>query len=252
MITEPFSTGTSVIHRIDPRLKIVFATIYSFVVAFSMEPRTLCFALAVSIVMVVMARLNTRGVIRRISIVLGFILLIWVVLPLTFEGEPLLTIGPMKLMRPGILLSLQITLKSIAISLIFMVLVATMTIATLGHALNNLRLPDKMVFLLLITYRYFFVIEQEYNRLLTAMKIRGFRPKTDLHTYKTFAYLIGMLFVRASDRAERVHQAMKCRGFNGKFYSLHIFPPHRRNKVFSGIMSFVVFGLAFLEWGPGL
>jgi cobalt/nickel transport system permease protein len=132
-----------------------------------------------------------------------------------------------------------------------MALVATMTIATLGHAMNNLRLPDKIVFLLLITYRYFFVIEQEYNRLSTAMKIRGFRPKTDLHTYKTFAYLVGMLFVRASDRAVRVHQAMKCRGFNGKFHSLHVFPPHRRNKVFSGVMSFVVFGLAFLEWGYG-
>ncbi|MCD6291963.1 MAG: cobalt ECF transporter T component CbiQ, partial [Deltaproteobacteria bacterium] len=29
-----------------------------------------------------------------------------------------------------------------------------------------------------------------------------------------------MLLVRSSERAKRVHQAMVCRGFCGKFYSL--------------------------------
>jgi len=249
MITEPFSTGNSIIHRIDPRLRILFAITFSFVLAVSMEFQTLLVALAFSFILIGIARLNIRGVLRRIAVVLGFILLIWAVLPLTFEGGPIFRMGPLKLMRPGIILSAQITLKSIAILLVFIALVATMTIAMLGHALNDLRLPDKMVFLLLITYRYFFVIEQEYHRLLTAVKMRGFRPQTNIHTYKTFAYLIGMIFVRASDRAERVHQAMKCRGFNGKFYSLHTFPAHRRNVFFFGIMCVVISGLAFLEWG---
>ena len=91
--------------------------------------------------------------------------------------------------------------------------------------------------------------KEEYDRLIRAAKIRGFRPGTNIHTYKTYAYLIGMLFVRASDRANRVHQAMKCRGFNGRFYTLHAFPAHRRNLIFSLAMSGVVFGLAVLEWG---
>jgi hypothetical protein len=56
----------------------------------------------------------------------------------------------------------------------FMALLATMTVDTLGHTLNRLRLPDKMVHMLLITYRYLFVIEQEYQRLVRAMKIRNF------------------------------------------------------------------------------
>jgi cobalt/nickel transport system permease protein len=248
MITESFATGISVIHRIDPRLKIVFAVGYSFVVAVSLQFPVLFTALAASLVLVGLARLDVWGVIRRISVVLGFVLLIWAVLPLTFEGDVLMQVGPVKLMRPGVILSARITLKSIAISLTFMALVATMSIATLGHALNDLRLPDKMVFLLLITYRYFFVIEQEFERLIRTLKMRGFQPKTNLHTYKTYAYLIGILFIRASDRAGRVYQAMKCRGFNGKFYSLHTFPPHRRNVVFSSVMSLLVFGLVLLEW----
>jgi cobalt/nickel transport system permease protein len=249
MITEPFSSGDSIIHRIDPRLRILFAAAISFILAVSMAFQTLIAGLVLSFFLIGIARLSWREVLRRVAVVLGFIVLIWLVLPLTFEGETISQIGPLKVMRPGIVLSAQITLKSITILLVFIASIATMTIATLGHALNTLRLPDKLVFLLFITYRYFFVIEQEYHRLLTAAKIRGFRSRTNMHTYKTFAYLVGMLFVRASDRAERVHQAMKCRGFNGKFYSLYTFAPHRRNVIFSSIMCVIIFSLFILEWG---
>jgi cobalt/nickel transport system permease protein len=105
-----------------------------------------------------------------------------------------------------------------------------------------------MVHLLLITYRYLFVLEQEYQRLVRAMKIRNFRPKTDLHSYRTFAYLAGMLFVRASERARRVHSAMICRGFNGRFVSLRQFAPNPHNRVFflGTVVSLVM--LVVLEW----
>ncbi len=128
------------------------------------------------------------------------------------------------------------------------VLVATMTVDTLGHSLNRLRLPDKMVHLLLITYRYLFVIEQEYQRLVRAMKIRNFHPKTNLHSYRTYAYLVGMLFVRASERARRVHSAMICRGFHGRFISLRSFPRNPLNLVFGlGIIISLAL-LIMLEW----
>jgi cobalt/nickel transport system permease protein len=150
--------------------------------------------------------------------------------------------------RPGVMLSAQITLKTIALMLAFMALVATMTVDTLGHSLNRLRLPDKMIHMLLITYRYLFVLEQEYQRLVRAMKIRNFHPKTNLHSYRTYAYLVGMLFVRASERARRVHSAMICRGFSGRFFSLREFEPHRVNPVFClGTVSSLLL-LSILEW----
>jgi cobalt/nickel transport system permease protein len=105
-----------------------------------------------------------------------------------------------------------------------------------------------MVHLLLITYRYLFVLEQEYQRLLRAMKIRNFHPKTNLHSYRTYAYLVGMLFVRASERARRVHSAMICRGFSGRFFSLRRFPPNRLNPWFSIGLTVAVVALIVLEW----
>jgi cobalt/nickel transport system permease protein len=103
------------------------------------------------------------------------------------------------------------------------------------------------VHLLLMTYRYIFVIEREYQRLMTAIKIRGFRSGTNIHSYRTFAYLIGMIFVRASIRAQRVHQAMLCRGFKGRFYTLAGFRPFIWNWIFSILMAGVMAGLVVME-----
>jgi len=240
MISESFAEGDSVMHRLNPKVKIVFAVLFSVVVAVSGNLATLATALLAAVLMVLAARLNGAAVLKRLTVLLGFILLIWAVMPFTYEGPPLFCVGSLCLTRPGVILSAQISLKSLAILTAFLALIATMTIPTLGHALSSLGLPDKLVYLFLITYRYIFVLEQEYQRLLRAMKIRGFRPGTNLHTYQSYAYLIGMLFVRSSIRGERVYKAMKCRGFSGKFHTLLTFRSDKSNWMFSFIMTAVI------------
>jgi cobalt/nickel transport system permease protein len=166
---------------------------------------------------------------------------------LTYGGPVVGRIGPLVFHEPGVVLALQISLKSVAIVTAFIALVATMDIATLGHSLIRLKVPPKMAYLLLMTYRYIFVLEQEYHRLLRAARIRGFKPRTNLHSYRTYAYIVGMLFVRASNRAQRVHQAMKCRGFRGKFYSLARFEASGTSWLFGALMLLVCATLIILE-----
>ena len=247
MIPEAFADGKSVIHSIDPRIKVVLALIYSFVVALSSSFAILLSSLVTSMVLVMVARLDAREVLKRLAVLLGFILLIWVLMPLTYPGATLFRIGPVGFSSPGVLLAAQISLKSVAILLSLMALLATMSVATMGHALGILGIPDKLVYLLLITYRYVFVMEQEYQRLIRAMKIRGFKPGTNLHSYQSYAYLVGMLFVHASARAERVSKAMKCRGFTGRFHSLRQFEPDPRNRLFAVIMSLIIILMATVE-----
>ena len=248
MNQDSFAEGHSVIHRIDPRLRLVGAVALAVVVAVSYDFTTLITALALSLLLALMAQLDLRIVIRRLLAPILFLLLLWAVLPWSFKGESFLTWGLITLTRPGVTLCAQISLKTIALMVTFMALLATMTVDTLGHALNRLRFPDKLVVMLLITFRYLFVIEQEYRRLLRAMKIRNFQPKTNLHSYRTYAYLIGILFVRASERARRVHGAMICRGFSGKFFSLREFSPHPWNGAFCFFITFSLILLIILEW----
>ncbi len=248
MITESFAYGDSPIHRLDPRFKIVFSALYSIVAALSYQFPVLIAAVVVSILLVAFSRLNPWDVCKRLMVVFGFILFLWVMIPLTFGGEALYRLGPISISHPGVIFSARITLKSTAILLAFIALAATMDLATMGRALARLRVPRKIVHLLLMTWRYIAVMQQEYQRLLRSAKIRGFSPRTSMHTYKTFAYLIGMLFVRASARAERVHNAMKCRGFKGKFYTLVDFHVTPANWIFAAIMTTVIMALAYLEW----
>ena len=89
---------------------------------------------------------------------------------------------------------------------------------------------------------------REYIRLVNSMKIRNFSPANSLHTYRTIAYLVGMLLVRSFDRAHRVHNAMLCRGFKGNFYSLSRFSLSRRDIVSLVLMVTVILILGVLEW----
>lgn len=247
MIEEPFASGESCIHRLDPTLRIFFAILLSFVVAFCNKYQVLLMALTVSVIMVVGARLNIRDVLKRLKPLFIFLLLLFVVLPITYEGDALYETKWLAFSKPGVFLSVKVALKSASILLIFMTLVATMTIARLGRSLRRLYFPEKLVQLLLMTYRYIYVIEHEYKRLWTAVKVRGFQGGTNMHTYKTYAYLIGMLFVRASARAQRVHRAMVCRGYKGRFYSLENFQSSGSNFLFSITMIAVISGLIIWE-----
>ena len=248
MLQEPFAAGDSIIHRLDPRIRIAVATIYSVIIALTKHFPALAAAVGVALVLIMMAKLDARQVIKRIIIVNTFILFLWLVLPLTFQGPVAFTLGPLRLYYPGIIMSTQITLKSNAILLVLLALTATMAFSTLGSALSRLHVPDKIIHLLLMTYRYVFVIEQEYQRLIRAARIRGFQSGTNLHTYKTYAYIVGMLFVRSVLRADRVYKAMLCRGFKRKFYCLHEFSTGKKERLFGIVMGGVIIALIYLEW----
>ena len=237
MLEEPFASGNSLIHRFDPRTRVVFAGLLSIVIATCSSFPALVIALGVALLLVILAGLKAGKVVRRLMWVNTFVLFLWIVLPFSYDGHAFFEIGPFAATVPGVVISAQITLKSNAIILTLIALLATMTTATMGHALSALYVPDKIVHLLLMTYRYIFVLEQESQRLIRAAKIRGFKSSTSLHAYKTYAYLVGMLFVKASERAQRVYQAMQCRGFNGRFYCLKEFATTRTDYILSILLT---------------
>ncbi len=248
MLQEPFANGRSPIHRTNPTLRIVLASLYSSTVALMDHIPALALALSFSILLGILARLAIKPLTARVAVACGVLAFVWLVVPITYADDPLAHIGPIAISQSGVLLCLQISLKALAILLAFMALVATMPTAALGHCLQQLALPAKLVQLLLLAYRYIFVIEKEYQRLFRAAKMRNFKPGTNMHTYRTYAYLVGMLFVRASERADRVHQAMKCRGFKGRFFTLAHYPPTVWNTMIGAGTIMVTLLLVCWEW----
>jgi len=247
MVEEEFSEGSSCIHGLDPRVKIVVTLLFSVVVAVSCSFSALICALILSIVLVAAARLSIVAVGKRLLLANGLIVFLWIFLPLTYNGEASLVLGPLSLSREGLIYALRITLKCNTIILIMMAMLSTTPVFHLGHAMRELYVPGKIVHLFLFTYRYIHVIFQEYMRLTNAMKVRGFVPCSDMHTYRSYAYLVGMLLVRSYDRAERIHRAMLLRGFNGRYYSLSGFSFGWGDILYLSTMLIAILGLVWMQ-----
>jgi len=248
-VDEALAKGSSVVHRLDPRLKVLEAAAFSGVVALADAFPVLFLALPLPVVLTLWARLNLRAVLRRLLAVNAFVLLLWFFLPLGFQGEALGSIGGLEVSREGVLWAAKITLKANAIVLASIALLSTTPLHSLVHALHHLRLPDKLVHLLFFCFRYVHVIEEEYRRAVTAMKVRGFEPRTDLHTYRSYAYLVGTLLVKSSDRSRRVYQAMLCRGFEGKYWVLDHFTFKPYDGLIFAAMAAWTLCLGVLQWG---
>jgi cobalt/nickel transport system permease protein len=139
-------------------------------------------------------------------------------------------------------------MKTNAVVLAVTALLGTMEAPVLGHALHHLRVPGKLVHLLLFSIRYLEVLQQEHRRLHAAMIVRGFRPRMDRHTYRCYGYLAGMLLVRSVGRAERILTAMRCRGFIGRFYLLDHFAFSRRDLPFIAGTLLTVIVVGIFEW----
>jgi len=244
---ERLAQYESWVHQTDPRARIVTAVIVSFCAALCHDLKIMGGYLLMAMLLVGMAKLPLEEVLKRLKPLVLFMGMIWVIMPFSYEGKPLFLLGPLTVTRSGVMVCVTITLKSVTIVLYFMALVATMTVATLGQGLHRIHVPDKLVFLLLMTYRYISVIQAEYHRLLRAAKFRGFVAGTSIHSYRTYAYLAGMLFVRASCRATRVYNAMRCRGFNGKFHTLDTFSPGVVNHLLLTMISMTALGLFATE-----
>ncbi|MFO0926808.1 MAG: energy-coupling factor transporter transmembrane component T, partial [Gemmataceae bacterium] len=103
--------------------------------------------------------------------------------------------------------------KAAALYTLTAVLLVTAPLEETLKAARALRVPSVLVQVALLAYRYLFLLAAEFGRLRVALRVRGFRNRADLHSYHTVSAATGTLLVRGHDRAERVAQAMRCRGF---------------------------------------
>lgn len=241
-----FFDGDSPVHRLDPRARLLAALGLALVIALSERLATLGWAVGLAALIAAIARLNPRPLARRLAHLNLFMLFLWIVLPWSVPGAPVL--DGLAATQEGLRLALDITLKGNAIVLLFTALVATIDPSRLPCALERLALPDKLVHLLTLVIRYADVIHEEHDRLRRAMKARAFQPRFSLHTLRTFGYLVGLLLVRSMERAERVFAAMKCRGFDGRFHSLRGFTLRGADIVFGVVALGQGCAWVWLEW----
>ena len=197
----------SFVRRLDPRWKLAGLLAAAAAASASRTLPVTALALLGALALAALARLPPRWYFGRVGAVALFLALLTLPLPLFPGGR-------------GVETALLVWGKALTVLTLMLVLVASAPLEETLKAAHALRVPGLFVQLAVLTYRYIFVLTGELDRLRVALRARAFRARADRHTYRTVGHVAGSLLVRGFERAERVGQAMRCRGFAGRFHSL--------------------------------
>jgi cobalt/nickel transport system permease protein len=149
-------------------------------------------------------------------LVSSFALFVGIFNPL-FDRQTLIVLEGVQV-SAGWLSFLSILLKFLLTISAALLLVATTSFPGVCRALGKLGMPSVFTSQLVFLYRYLFVLIEEAMRAVRARDLRSFGGRG--LGIKTFVRLVGTLFIRTVERAERIHLAMLCRGFRGEFIAV--------------------------------
>lgn len=199
----------------DARVRLGMALLLVLAVSQLGDARLAALMLAMSLGLA-LASGAAAGLWHRLWHVEAFLALLVLTLPFTVPGAALLRLGPLAASREGAGLALLIALKVMTAAVLILALLGRQEPERIGAALRALHLPERLVRLFLMMLRYLALIRAEGARLQEAMRARSFRPGSNRHSWRSYGHLAGMMLVRALDRAGRVEEAMRCRGFAGR------------------------------------
>jgi cobalt transport protein ATP-binding subunit len=106
-------------------------------------------------------------------------------------------------------------------NLLLTYLLATTPMFDLIKSLRTIGIPAVMIELMGLMMRYFFLLLEESRSMMKAQKSRGMRMEKwfwSIRTYHRFGQMLGVLFIRALSRSERIYLSISARGgLNGGF-----------------------------------
>jgi len=88
--------------------------------------------------------------------------------------------------------------------------------------LRRWRCPLVLIAMLGFMYRYTFILWDELRRLRNARDARAFGGNSWWRSWSINSQMIGLLLLRAMERAERTHRAMLSRGWDGSIRFLNM------------------------------
>lgn len=232
---------------LDVRIRLICVILFSLVAATLQTPGALGAATVFSLALVAAARVPVKHLLQRLMVVNLFIAFLWLFLPWSMPGEELFRLGPVQVSGAGVGYALAITVRSNILVLAIIAFMSTASITSITRAMGLLRVPDKITYLFFFTYRYIGEISSERTRLVNAMRVRCFVPTTSLHTYRSYACLVGMLLVKSFDRARRVRMAMLLRGFDGRFPCLDAGRISKLDLISLGVLCLILLGVLYAD-----
>src|SRR3990167_4728015 len=243
--SEVYARRNNWLTEVDVRVKLLYIVLLLAINLLTKNIFIPLFFLSVSFSLLLTVKIPFTAILR--SMLLPFAVFILLIRGL-HEGEKVwlsLSIAGYKLVlkEEGLWNGLQTCSKVLGgISLVILLSFNT-TISQLCAGLKWFRVPNTIIDLLALMYRYIFLFLDEVDTMWTAQRTRLGHTSWK-KTIKSFGILGGMLVIRAFARAEQTYEAMHARGYEGGGILTATLPPWRKKEYVFAIG--IVFVLSFL------
>ena len=223
-----FFPGYSVIHKLDPRTKIVLAVLFIVTVFLAKNPITLAFLAVITLCLIFMSRISAKVIFKSIR-PLVFILAFTAILNLFLTkgaGEPLVNFWVIKIYEEGIVRAAFMFVRVIIFILSSTVLLTyTTSPISLTDGLESLLSPLKKIkvpvhsfaMMMSIALRFIPILVEETEKIMNAQKSRGadFTSGGLIKRAKALIPILIPLLASAFNRADELATAMECRCYRG-------------------------------------
>jgi cobalt/nickel transport system permease protein len=209
----------SILHNMDIRAKIISILAAALIVSSIRSIPAALLSAAFTLLLTLFSGIPLKFYLKKIYYPVMFLLPLFIFLPLSSGGEIAVTAGPLNIYKDGIFISILICIKVITIIILINIMISTASFKDTAAALRKLRVHDKMLNIILFTYRYFFVFFESLRKMKIALTLRGSGKRNTVKSLGTSANLAGSILVRSYEQTERTYQAMLLRGYSGRIVS---------------------------------
>jgi cobalt/nickel transport system permease protein len=208
---EDLAAADSPVHRLHPLAKFITTLVYVItVVSFSgRNVSGLAAFLLYPAVLLPLSGVPLRPLLIRLLPALPFSLMGGVGNLVMLRGHAFFW-GPLNI-TTGMVSFVSILLKTILTVFALLILMASTPFPRLLGQMRALRVPRLICLQLALTFRYLSVLWAETAAMAAAYTLRGGGRGIAV---KDSGFFLGQLILRSFDRAGRVYQAMRCRGFS--------------------------------------
>ena len=222
--------GTSPIHRLDPRTKIILTTLFIVAVFIANNPVAFVLLAIATFSLILISRIPISVVMKAVKPIV-FIVIFTAFLNLFMTvggGSPLFELGFIRIYKEGIIKSVFMSLRVILLIIGTCVLLTYTTspialtdgIESLLSPLKKLKLPVHVFAMMMsIALRFIPTLIEETEKIINAQKSRGadFESGNIIKRAKALIPILIPLFVSAFKRAEELATAMECRCYRGDY-----------------------------------
>lgn len=215
----------SIIHRLDPRVKLFGTLVYVVTLFLHKSPVTYVMSLLFLAVVIRMSKVPVKFIVRGLKAV-AVILIFSVGINMFFiPGEPLIEIGVFSISREGMRTAVYLGSRLIMLVLGTSLLTFTTTPNELTDGLdkslgflNKIKIPvHEIAMMMSIALRFIPILTEELDKIMKAQTARGidFESGGLLKRMKSMVPIIVPLFVAAVRRANDLALAMESRCYHG-------------------------------------